>query len=728
MVKRKMIEDSDDEENEEPTPPRPLATGLSDITLSTIVSLDGSASHEIQEQTADPSTSSTGLYYFRCLHFPLPAEADQFKELLNRESRAAHKSLIEPTPKSTLPAIRTYSSSQQQSPTSPTPSHMQTKRSKTSIDKPKAKKPLKTYGKSSQDIFLFHGSSDGELDAAGRMNLGHKVGKRRNKSAKIDKAVGRQACQDEELTRRPITSSGGDTELLSTEPNPHEVSSSGRKDVSLQSPIPPPASKFSSFAQSQQSETRTMPAMADPTPPKAATSSVLSLEGLTNFETHSDDQMRNTSRSSHGESDEKCSLGSMQSVKLNIVCSNQGIKDVDLQPTQGPEPSSSASEISPSKTITVRRIDETNTVSQELSSHLDSQQPHPLVDPNISTMVNPVVLLPAPTDTEGQDELSLSIPETASKSPTKPRKFSKRKRGIDDEAVDELGSDDNAIGVPKEHYQPRPTKRRSGDRDEEVFVPTDFSKRPEAIVKGKRNPKRYKTTAFQELLPKDEDEDEDVKMVPDPRYEIPEKKPPQISTEKHQREVEREDDTEGIRPETQPEPKQAAKAIGQKKRGRPKKTVTNLSDETVADETEGDHDQSDGETEEPAISATAKKSRKKTKTKSTPTCNTDEQDGNNNDVAPAATEDDSEDLLPANPLNEITADNTTPSKPAAKPSPEEKSPVKPTRPPETPHRNTTPAPPKGPDKHSPISSGKVAYRVGLSKKARIAPLLRMVRK
>lgn len=723
MVKRKVIEDSDDEENGEPTPPRPSATGLSDITLSTIVSLDGSASREMQEQIADPSTSSTGLYHFRCLTH-LPTEADQFKELLNRESRAAHKSLIEPTPKSTLPATRTYNSSQQQSPTSPTPSYMKTKRSKTSVETPKAKKPLKTYGKSSQNIFEFHGSSDGELDGAGRMKLGHKAEKRSNKNAKIDRAAGRQAFQDEEFTRRPIVSSGGDTESLSTEPNPHEVSSAGGKDVSLQDPMPPPASKFTSFAQSQWSQTSTMPTMADPTPPNPATSSVLSPTRSTNFETYSDDQMPNTSRSLRGEPDEEGSRGSTKSVKLNSVRSNEAMKTIDLRPTEEPAPSSSASEISPSKTITVRRTDHTNNVSQELSSHLDSEHLYSPLDLNISTMVNPVVLSPAPTDTEGQDELSLSIPETTSKSPTKPGKSSKRKRGMDNESVDDLGSGDNAIGVPKEHYQPRPSKRRSGDRDEEVLVPTDFSKKPEAIAKGKRKPKRHKTTAFQELLPKDEDEDEEIKVVPDPRFEIPEKKPPKISTERHQREVERKDDTEEIRPETQPEPKQAAKAIGQKKRGRPKKTVTNLSEETVADEAEAeaDHDQSVDETEEPVISATAKKSRKKSKTKETPTCNTDEQDSTN-DAAPAI-ENDSEEL-PANPLTEINT-NTTPSKLAAKPPPE-KSPLKSTRPPETPHKTTTPAP-KGPDKHSPISSGKVAYRVGLSKRARIAPLLRIVRK
>jgi hypothetical protein len=49
-------------------------------------------------------------------------------------------------------------------------------------------------------------------------------------------------------------------------------------------------------------------------------------------------------------------------------------------------------------------------------------------------------------------------------------------------------------------------------------------------------------------------------------------------------------------------------------------------------------------------------------------------------------------------------------------------------------RTTTPvqtprkAPQKGPDKHSPLNSGKVPYRVGLSKRAKIEPLLRILKK
>lgn len=653
---------------------------------------------------------------------PVTAEADQSKELLNRESRAAHRSLIEPTPKSTLPAIRTNSSSQWQTPTSPTTSQLKTRRSKTSVEDPKAKKPMKTYGKSSQDIFEFHGSSDGEFDITPRGDMDHKAGKRKkNENSKVDEAVSRQASQDEDFTRRPITSSGGDTELLVTGSNPNEISSAGEKDVSLQNPMPPPGSKFTSFEQSQRSETSAIPTIAGPKSPISVTSNVPPPAGARYFETHSDDRVP-TPGSSCGEVDEERSRGFTQSVKLHSISPNEGMKATGLQAAEEPAPSSSFSETSPSKTVTIQKTNQTKTISQDLNSHLGSEHLQSQFDSNMSTMVNPVVLLPAPTDTEGgQDELSLSISETASKNPIKAVKTSKRKRNIDDEPVDELGSDDDAIGVPKEHYQPRPSKRRSGGGDEEIFVPTDFSKKPEAMGKAKRKNKRHKTTAFQELLLKDEDEDEEVKVVYDPRFEIPEKRTPKKSTERDQPDVERNENTEEIRPEAQPEPKQAVKAIGQKKRGRPKKVVTTLSEETVMDEAETDHDQDDAETEEPVISATAKKSRKRSKTKETPTPIIDEQD--RNDRAPVA-DDDFEDL-PANTLNE-THGNIIPSKLVAKPL-QETSPVRANATPETPRKSTTPAP-KGPDKHSPISSGKVAYRIGLSKRARIAPLLRIVRK
>ena len=653
-------------------------------------------------------------------------EADRCKELLNRESRAAHKSLIEPTPQSTLPATRTYSSSQQQTPTSPSTSRLKTKRSKTSVEKPKVKKPSKTYGKSSQDIFEFHGGSDGEIDVTPRIELGPKAGKReKSEHFGLKKAARTQVSQDEGIIGRPITSSEGDHELLSTDPQPYVVSA-GEKDVSPRSSMPPPASKFTSVERSQRPETSKMPTTTNIVPPPLVTENVNLPAEATYFETEADTRKpKLTEGSRNGDNEERSQLPS-QHVRSDSMCLKIGMKPIDQQQTEEPAPSSSASEISPSQTFTVRNTDQTSFVSHELGSRLDNEKIRPQVESNLSTMANPVVLLPAFTDTEvGQDELSLSVPETFKRSPAKAAKISKRKRDTDDENVDELDADDYAIGIPKEHYQPRPSKRRSGGATEEVFVPTDFSKRPESIAKGKRKTKRHKTTAFQELLPKDEDEDEDedeeVKMMPDPRFEIPEKKPPKFSTERDQPDVEQNHNTDESRLKAQPEPKQAAVVNGQKKRGRPKKAATNLSKESVLDEVESDHDQEDAETEEPTVSATVSRGRKmKTTGPLKPIIH--EQEGSNNNRA--ATEEISDDvsanILKENHGNIIASGSVGNQMP-------EVSPAKTKCPPETPRKSATPVP-KGPDKHSPISSGKVAYRVGLSKRARIAPLLRIVRK
>ena len=534
--------------------------------------------------------------------------------------------------------------------------------------------------------------------------LDHKSDKRRkNEKLKIDQAASRRASPDEDVTRRPLTPSGGDPEPPSTEPKPPEVSSAALKEGSLQSSMPPPTSKSASFDRSQRSQTDKVPKITGAPHPKNSTSNVLPPTVAIYSEP---------------------SQGLAQSVKLQSMGSSKATRRVDVPSTEASAPSSSASEVSTGKTIAVERTSRTVNILGDLSSHLDNGYVGSPLDPNMSSIDNPVVLLPAFTDTEGaHDELSLSIPEVASKTVTKSANASKRKRDTDDEPLDELGSDENALGVPKELYQPRPSKRRAGGGDGDIVVPTDFSKRPEAMGKGKRKTKRHKTTAFQELLPKDEDEDEEIKVLPDPRFEIPEKKTPTISTESDQPDVERSGNTEeNSRLEDQIEPNQGPKVNGQKKRGRPKKVVTSLSEETVMDETEADHNQDGAETQENVISATAKESRKETKNRETVMQVIDEEDSNSSD-APAARERSQAPL--ANILNE-TNGNINPRNLTTDSSPET-SPVRTIVTPQTPHKSTTPAP-KGPDKHSPISIGKVAYRVGLSKRARIAPLLRILRK
>ena len=386
---------------------------------------------------------------------------------------------------------------------------------------------------------------------------------------------------------------------------------------------------------------------------------------------------------------------------------------------QDPAPSSSASELIQSEVITVKRTDRLKGFAGELTS---------TVDPAATSKINPVVLLPEPVAIdEAQDELSISVPKRLSNHSAEPVKASKRKRDMNDEPVDELGSDENLIGLPKECYQPRPSKRRSGGGDGEILVPTDFSKRPEAMSKGKRKAKRHKTTAFQELLPQDEDEDDEVTVVPDPRFKIPEKKQPKVSSRKAHPELEKEDNAQETQPEPQPEQNQVAKSTNPKKRGRPKKVMTDLSEEIIAEDAQVDHDQDDITAEEPVISATAREAPKSAKAKEI-SAPADAERRHDKDKTPAA-EDDPEHLHPKI-LNE-TPGNTIPAAKSSSSSLPKTSPLKSTTtaPPETPRKSTTTTPvSKGPDKHSPLSSGQVAYRVGLSKRARIAPLLRMVEK
>ena len=612
-------------------------------------------------------------------------EANEFKELLDRESRAAHQSLVEGTPQ-----------------------------------------PLKTYGKSSQDVFEFHGGSDGELDTAPRMDLGHNPEKsKRNEKRTIDRAASRRGTQNEGVLRKTITSSGGDTELLSTEPKGHGLSSAAEQEGSLQSSMPPPAFKSTSFDQSQRSQKDEMCQTAGPLASESSTSSVLPPAVATYSEAHSNDQFPALMRPSGGTDDEDCSQNLAQSVSQSMR-SDEATRRIDLRSTEKSASSSSTFEVFPSTTVTDEGTNRAKYVAEEINLRLGSSLVGSALEPHMSMTINPAVLLPAPTDTDSaQDELSLSVPEAASSSMAKPPRAPKMKRNADEEPLDELGSDDNTLGLPKEQYQPRPSKRRAGGGDNDIVVPTDFSKRPEAIAKNKRKTKRHKTTAFQELLPKDEDEDEEIKVEPDSRFEIPEQKTRKLSTESDQPALERHDNTEDIRPEAQIEPNQAPKSTGQKKRGRPKKVVTNLSEETIVDEMEADHNYDGVETDEHIVSATAKKSRKKTKTKETAPPIIDEQDNTNNS-APATQGDSEAPSANTNILNE-TNGNISPTNPTIQSSPSISPAKANSAPPETPHKPATPAP-KGPDKHSPISSGKVAYRVGLSKRARIAPLLRMVRK
>lgn len=133
-------------------------------------------------------------------------------------------------------------------------------------------------------------------------------------------------------------------------------------------------------------------------------------------------------------------------------------------------------------------------------------------------------------DQSGEEELTWSSPvvqlndvhevddktATAHSPATKPSPVSEpepktnrgRKRKVQDEASEPLNSDDIAVGLPKERYQPRPSKRRATQAAE---APIDYSIRPEKAAKSKRS----KTTSHEPVLPNEIPESAEVRVSPE---------------------------------------------------------------------------------------------------------------------------------------------------------------------------------------------------------------------
>lgn len=378
----------------------------------------------------------------------------------------------------------------------------------------------------------------------------------------------------------------------------------------------------------------------------------------------------------------------------------------------------------------------------------------------------------------------------------------------------EISSDDADIGIPKEQYQPRPSRSRSGRGGDDVITPTDFSKRPETLVKSKKS-KRRKTTAFERKKEKVEDEDwqaeglltSAIKPMKDGENNVT------LSTLEESIEAEEEGLDENVRVESRSKPT----TLGQKKsRGRPKKQPVNEEPDEHAREEMNIPDEKELpnpiENVKRASSPATNKRGGKRKAADKPEQNNSVEmnDSDQEEIflhppdsvqdapAPAPTkrgrkrkiaEEPEQEVAPAetiafdpkepdNPSDNPTSatsghgrkhqrlnyTDTAPlvpndnnqtidlAKPAPLPPPSTTEPHPPIvavqQPLEEISANTLPSSPiksasavapqtplqaettaqKGPDKHSPLNSGKMAYRVGLSRRQRIPPLLRIVRK
>jgi len=117
---------------------------------------------------------------------------------------------------------------------------------------------------------------------------------------------------------------------------------------------------------------------------------------------------------------------------------------------------------------------------------LDAVRQASAAPPNVTsrTRSSPVVEVPSePVQTKSPAALAAT---------SEPKSTRGRKRKVQDIVTDPPNSDDVAIGLPKERYQPRPSRRRATQMVEE---PIDFSVRPEKAAKAKRA--KTTTTATQ---------------------------------------------------------------------------------------------------------------------------------------------------------------------------------------------------------------------------------------
>ncbi len=335
-----------------------------------------------------------------------------------------------------------------------------------------------------------------------------------------------------------------------------------------------------------------------------------------------------------------------------------------------------------------------------------------------------------------------------------------------DTQADELGSDDLAVGLPKEQYKPRPSRSRSTRNADSIVETVDFSKRPEVQAKAKI--KRSKTLG--------------AAVKPDNLIELPSfpsAKPEKDhavnnkSKAKRKRTVDSESTSEA--------PKKAEEAVVDKDTPGVQNVHKALEPDISAVELLAEHEhpnplisgpdstiqqavvkqaisaaeplanhplpntslqeaQNDSESTSmpkprgrPRKSSSAPKPRKRRKTDEPPiepseepivteAANQQTTDGNTDSITALAEQDGN--TGPPNPVPSTTTTRITEGKPAEngkEPTPSPKQIIDELQTPKRPAK-------KGPDKHSPLNSGKVPYRVGLSKRARIEPLLRIVRK
>ena len=581
------------------------------------------------------------------------------------------------------------------------------KRAKTSVEKPRAKRPLQKYGTASRtlesnsaDIFDFHGDSDEEAQ---------KVMDRRKK-VKMREELGTLVPTSETSPGDGARSKGDDI--------PDDDFLARAAKTSGNEHMPPPISRPNPLKMTQQSSASINPSTFNSTTtlPKSDDSDHLYSSGIF----HQQD--------THGSV--TIPLNSSDWIRGGLSC-NLVVADDPTQRELGDASSGysqyqSKVQISPAmypadpvdESLQAITGHDTHQAMTTIPAHHDAQF-------KASLKASQVEHFPR-CSRSAELSLPVSNPSSWSINQTTMSKSEKRKLTDDQDHPEGLNSDDIAIGLPKDQYQPRPSKSRSTRANDEIIIPSDYSKRPEAAARKTHKSKRRKTTAFHELIPRHDDNDESENEQPCESniraFESDLKKVADNSVREGQ------DEEDSSKPMVREDlscsesiPKLGAKKKG---RGRPKKAAADDPPEREVEEAK-DHNPTAADIPSEKSNTINMTQQRKTRVKA------NQAQVLMSDEITVESEGELADLdkllkQPRKVLEETQGNATTPKTAtkilASPPQPKLEVPV-----PETP-RKITSNPEKGPDKHSPISSGKVAYRVGLSKRARIAPLLRIVRK
>lgn len=593
--------------------------------------------------------------------------------LLDREIQDAHHSLLEPTPQRTKSAAEPLTSSQQLF-NSSAPSRPSNRRATTNFGE---RKPLKTYGRASRD--------DSQLRSSG---------------SAIEDAPGKQAQQGAEAMM-----------LQGREMTPPQMLNIG---LSVFNDIR--RDRGASFANPQETQRLSQPMETDSEEAKMV--SLVSSSMVTPFlqfarNVHTVDV--DLGPISNALAEDQAALKKITQIDHNKLSNSISASSSDRPLRLVGNPQDHDQDNAILKMHHSPQINESDpSLPEQCNEESGLNKSHLLSEATISES-----LTKKPEDGE-LDELSciVSISSVHNSNPNLSNSKFPIKNGKS--LLDGPGSDDITIGLPAEQYKPRPSRSRSGRADVDLIIPADFSKRPETLAKRKKN--RRKTTAFER--PKNESED-DIEAV-ETKHPIVmiESQFEEASTTKDSKEkaipVEKTKDL----PQVQ-DGELRAKGSSPKKRGRPKKHLQQSSEEPIPPKSQAKHLTTQSKCSIAPVAAPTNTQCKKRKASIGPgPLGISNSESSDEDICPNLNTRHQKTV----PLKEASGPNHFPSpSPSTNSLPGFSSFLSPTKtldpPPQTPQKIS-----KGPDKHSPLNSGKVPYRVGLSKRARIEPLLRIVRK